>query len=105
MKRAQLKAVLGGRVDLVLESNEHVVELDVVVSKASGMDALKHSEHGNTELKDTLVGHLATLFLEVVFEVTAISWHNHVRHQNRLLLLEKVVRVLNDHSILNYLWD
>ena len=104
VKRALLKAVLCGRLELILEANKNVVELDVVVGEPSCVDTLKHSEHSYSELKDAFVSHLATLLLEVVFKVWPVPWHNHVWHQNRLFLLEQIVWILDDHSILNNFW-
>lgn len=50
MKRAVVEAVLALWIDFVLEAHEHIVQLDVVVSEASCVDTLEHSEHTDSKL-------------------------------------------------------
>lgn len=50
MKCAVVEAVPALWIDFVLEAHEHIVQLYVVVSKASCVDTLEHSEHTDSKL-------------------------------------------------------
>lgn len=50
MKSAVVEAVLALWIDFVLEAHEHIIQLNVVVSEASCVDSLEHSEHTDSKM-------------------------------------------------------
>lgn len=107
-----LKDVLFFWLNLVLKSNQNIVQFEIIIGEASFMCSFNDFDHLEPKVKDALIAHIAFLTFEIFLKILAKSWHNHIRCQNWLLCFLFVFADfiiifgdLDEHSIIDHFWS